>query len=149
MTNEKEMNGLIAQRIATNPDPMERFNISQGFRVGDLLIISGQTAGNEQGGIVGVNDFDKQAEQAFHNLATVLQAGGSDLDRVIKVTIYLTDMSHFPKIIELRKKYFSTPYPADTIVEVNALAAPEFMIEIEAMALVNGKKVDTRAELGR
>lgn len=49
MTNEKEMNGLIAQRIATNPDPMERFNISQGFRVGDLLIISGQTAGNEQG----------------------------------------------------------------------------------------------------
>lgn len=138
MTN----NEVNAKRIATNPDSMEQFHISQGFQVGNFVIVSGQTANNEHGVLIGENDFDAQAEQVFKNLEMVLKAGGSSLDSVIKVTIYLTDMSNFPKIIELRKQYFSTPYPADTIVEVEALASPEFMIEIEAIALVNGKKVD-------
>lgn len=142
MSNKKEMKDVIAKQIATNPDPMEQFNISQGFRVGDLVIVSGQTANNEHGVLIGENDFDAQAEQVFKNLDMVLKAGGASLDSVIKVTIYLTDMSYFPKIVELRKQYFSKPYPADTIVEINALASPEFMIEIEAVALVNGKKVD-------
>lgn len=144
--NKKEKKDVSAKRIATNPDNMERFNISQGFRVGDLLIVSGQTADNEQGELIGPNDFDAQAEQVFHNLDKVLKAGGASLDSVIKVTIYLTDMSYFPKIVELRKQHFSVPYPADTIVEVNALASPEMMIEIEAMALVNGEKVDIKQD---
>ena len=62
---------------------------------------------------------------------------------MIKVTIYLTDMSHFEKIVALRQQWFSAPYPADTIVEVNALALPELMIEIEAIAvegLAEGRK---------
>lgn len=140
------MKNVIAKRIATNPDPMEQFNISQGFRVGDLVIVSGQTANNEYGVLIGENNFDEQAEQVFRNLDKVLKAGGASLDSVIKVTIYLTDMSYFPKIVELRKQYFSKPYPADTIVEINALASPEFMIEIEAVALVNGKKVDIKLD---
>jgi 2-iminobutanoate/2-iminopropanoate deaminase len=145
MTTGTDMKAVSAKRIATRPDPMERFNISQGFRVGDLLIISGQTAHNEQGVLIGLNDFDAQAKQVFHNLDTVLRAGGSSLDAVIKVNIYLTDMGYFSKIVNLRKQYFSMPYPADTIVEVNALASPGMMIEIEAVALVNGKKVDIDA----
>lgn len=140
------MKNVIAKRIATNPDPMEQFNISQGFRVGDLVIVSGQTANIEYGVLIGENNFDEQAEQVFRNLDKVLKAGGASLDSVIKVTIYLTDMSYFPKIVELRKQYFSKPYPADTIVEINALASPEFMIEIEAVALVNGKKVDIKLD---
>lgn len=136
------MKEVYAKRIATQPDPMERFNVSQGFRVGDLILVSGQTANDGHGTLVGPNDFDAQARQVFHNLDRVLKAGGSGLDSVIKVNIYLTDMSNFPKIVELRKQYFSKPYPADTIVEVNALALPGMMIEIEAMALVRGKKVD-------
>jgi enamine deaminase RidA (YjgF/YER057c/UK114 family) len=63
------------------------------------------------------DDFDAQAEQTFRNLARVLEAGGASLDRVVKVTIFLTDMTNFPKIVELRKRWFSAPYPADTIVE--------------------------------
>ena len=62
--------------------------------------------------------------------------------KLVKVNIYLTDMSNFPKIVALRAKHFSKPYPADTIVEVRALALPELMIEIEAMALVEGEVVD-------
>jgi reactive intermediate/imine deaminase len=121
--------------IRLDPDPYEPFRLSQGFRVGDLLLISGQAAIDEHGELVGVGDFDAQAEQVFRNLRRVLEAGGSSLDRVVKVTIFLTDMANFPKIVELRGKWFTPPYPADTIVEVTSLALPELEIEIEAIAV--------------
>jgi len=121
--------------IRLDPDPYEPFRLSQGFRVGNLLLISGQAAIDENGGLVGVGDFDAQAEQVFRNLQRVLEAGGSGLDRVVKVTIFLTDMGNFPKIVELRGKWFTPPYPADTIVEVTSLALPELEIEIEAIAV--------------
>jgi reactive intermediate/imine deaminase len=123
------------QQIRLDPDPLEPYHLSQGFRVGDLVIVSGQAALDEHGSIVGVGDFDAQAEQTFQNLARVLEAGGSSLDRVVKVTIFLTDMANFPKIVELRKRWFTAPYPADTIVEVGSLALPELVIEIEAIAV--------------
>lgn len=121
--------------IRLDPDPYEPFRLSQGFRVGDLLLVSGQAAIDEQGELVGVGDFDAQAEQVFRNLQRVLEAGGSSLARVVKVTIFLTDMANFPKIVELRGKWFTPPYPADTIVEVTSLALPELEIEIEAIAV--------------
>ena len=106
------------QQIRLDPDPLEPYALSQGFRVGDLVIVSGQAAIDEQGRIVGAGDFDAQAEQTFRNLARVLEAGGSSLERIVKVTIFLTDMANFPKIVELRRRWFTPPYPADTIVEV-------------------------------
>jgi reactive intermediate/imine deaminase len=121
--------------IRLDPDPYEPFRLSQGFRVGDLLLISGQAAIDEHGELVGVGDFEAQSEQTFRNLQRVLEAGGSSLDRVVKVTIFLTDMAKFPKIVELRGKWFTPPYPADTIVEVTSLALPELEIEIEAIAV--------------
>ena len=65
----------------------------------------------------------------------MLAAGGSDRSRIIKVTIYLTDMGNFPAIVAARRRYFTPPWPADTIVEVRALALPELMVEIDAIAL--------------
>ena len=94
-------------------DWAEPFRLSQGFRVGDLLLISGQAAIDEQGELVGVGDFEAQAEQVCQNLQRVLAAGGSSLDRVVKVTIFLTDMANFPKVVELRGRWFTPPYPAD------------------------------------
>ena len=99
-----------------------------------MLYLSGHAAIAETGDLVGIGDFDAQAEATFESLQRTLQAGGSDLSRVIKVTIYLTDMGYFERIVALRKQWFSAPYPADTIVEVRALALPELMIEIEAIA---------------
>ena len=128
---------MRVEQIRVDPDPYEPFRLSQGFRVGDLLFISGQAAIDPQGEIVGAGDFDAQAEQAFSNLRRVLEAGGSSLERVVKVTIFLTDMSNFPKIVGLRGKWFSPPYPADTIVEVTSLALRELQIEIEAIAVVD------------
>jgi reactive intermediate/imine deaminase len=127
---------MNVEQIRVDPDPYEPFRLSQGFRVGDLLFISGQAAIDEQGGIVGAGDFDAQAKQTFSNLRRVLEAGGSSLEQVVKVTIFLTDMGNFPKIVELRGRWFTQPYPADTIVEVSSLALPELEIEIEAIAVV-------------
>ena len=126
---------MNVEQIRLDPDPYEPFRLSQGFRVGELLLISGQAAIDETGQIVGVGNFNAQAEQTFKNLARVLEAGGSSLEHVVKVTIFLTNMAHFSKIVELRGKWFTPPYPADTIVEVRALALPELEIEIEAIAV--------------
>jgi 2-iminobutanoate/2-iminopropanoate deaminase len=128
-----------AHRIKLDPDPFEPFRIAQGYRVGDLVIVSGQAAIDIEGQIVGLGDFDAQAEQAFANLRRTLEAAGSSLEKVVKVTIYLTDMSNFPKIVELRGRHFTEPWPADTIVGVTALALPELEIEIEAIALADGE----------
>ena len=122
-------------RIITKPDPYEPFLLSQGIRVGDTLYISGQAGYGDDGQIV-TGGFRAQGEQAFSNLNRALVAGGSDLQNVVKVTIFLTDMSNFDQIVELRRKYFTPPYPADTIVEISGLYTPEAMIEIEAIALV-------------
>jgi reactive intermediate/imine deaminase len=125
------------EKITIDPDPYEPFRLAQGYRVGELLFISGQAAIDGNGEIVGVGDFDAQADQVFANLQRVLHAGGSSLANVIKVTIFLRDMSNFPKIVELRGRYFTPPYPADTIVEVTSLYSPQALIEIEAIAVVN------------
>ena len=129
---------MDAHLIKTDPDPFEPFHIAQGYRAGDLIFLSGQAAIDASGQIVGTGDFDAQADQTFRNIDALLAKAGSGLDRVVKVTIYLTDMTHFPKIVDLRKKWFTAPYPADTIVEVRSLALPELMIEIDVTALANG-----------
>lgn len=129
---------MDALQIKTSPDPMEAFHIAQGYTVGDLVFTSGQAAIDKSGNLVGIGDFDAQAQQTFSNLDEVLRQAGSGLAHVIKVTIYLKDMANFPKIVALRHRYFTAPYPADTIVEVTSLALPELEIEIEAIALANG-----------
>jgi 2-iminobutanoate/2-iminopropanoate deaminase len=126
------------QQIETDPDPYAPYLLSQGIRVGDLLLVSGQVGIDETGELVSLDDFETQADQAFRNLSNVLEAGGSSLDRVAKVTIFLTDMAaNFPKVVELRRRWFTPPYPADTIVEVRSLYRPEVMLEIEAIALAS------------
>jgi Putative translation initiation inhibitor, yjgF family len=125
------------REITIDPDPYKPFRLAQGYRVGELLFISGQAAIDSSGQIIGIGDFDAQAEQVFANLERVLRAGGSSLANVIKVTIFLRDMSNFPKIVELRGRYFTPPYPADTIVEVTSLYSPEALIEIEAIAVLD------------
>ena len=122
--------------ITIDPDPLAPYAISPAWRVGDLLFLSGQAAIDESGTIVGADDFDRQVAQTFANIDRVLAAGGSSREQIIKVTIYLTDMANFPKIVEARQTYFTEPWPADTIVEVQSLALPELMVEIDVIAAV-------------
>lgn len=123
------------ERIITSPDNYAPFLLSQGIRFGNLLFISGQAGAGDDGKIV-AGGFRAQGEQAFANLRRALEAGGSSLKDVIKVTIFVTDMGHFQEVVELRRRFFADPYPADTIAEVRALYNPDVMIEIEAIAAI-------------
>jgi len=125
----------MLERVVTQPDHYEPFLLSQGIKFGDLLFISGQAGAGDDGKIV-EGGFRAQGEQAFANLRRALEAGGSSLKHVIKVTIFVTDMKNFEEVIALRRTFFSAPYPADTIAEIKALYDPKAMIEIEAIAAV-------------
>jgi reactive intermediate/imine deaminase len=127
---------MLINRVVTSPDPYEPYLLSQGIRAGSFLFISGQAGYADDGKIVG-GGFRAQGEQAFSNLKRALEAGASSLSRVVKVTIYVTDMGNFGEVVELRRKYFQPPYPADTIVEIKGLYTPEAMIEIDAVAVVD------------
>jgi len=125
----------MLERVITRPDNYEPFLLSQGIKFGNLLFVSGQAGAGDDGKIVD-GGFRAQGEQAFTNLRRALEAGGSSLDDVIKVTIFVTDMGNFKEVVELRRKFFSEPYPADTIAEVKALYDPKVLIEIEAIAAI-------------
>jgi 2-iminobutanoate/2-iminopropanoate deaminase len=130
----------VREQISVAPDHYAAYLLSQAIRVGDMLYVSGQAGAGDDGRIVAPGDFDRQADRAMRNLQRVLVAGGSSLGSIVKVTIFLTSMSHFPQVVELRRKWFSAPYPADTIVEVAGLYSPDAMIEIEAVALVDATR---------
>jgi enamine deaminase RidA (YjgF/YER057c/UK114 family) len=136
------MDRVNAYRIKTQPKQWEGYCVTGGFVVGNLVFTSGRAAIDSDGNSVGIGDFDAQAEHVFLTLQSILEAAGSGLDKVIKVVIFVTDIKFFPRIVELRKKYFSRPYPADSLVQINALARPELLIEIEAIGLIGGDLVD-------
>ncbi|MFZ6733731.1 RidA family protein [Undibacterium sp. Ji42W] len=125
----------MLERIITQPDNYEPYLLSQAIKFGNLLFVSGQAGAGDDGEIVD-GGFRAQGEQAFANLRRALEAGESGLEDVIKVTIFVTDMSNFKEVVELRRQFFTAPYPADTIAEIKALYDPAAMIEIEAIAAV-------------
>ena len=122
--------------VSTQPDPYTPYLLSQAIKCGPFVFVSGQAGYDDNGQIV-EGGFAAQGEQAFQNLNRALTAAGTSLDKVVKVTIFVTDMGEFSNVVELRRKHFSVPYPADSIVEIKALYTPEAMIEIEAIALVD------------
>ena len=102
-----------------------------------LLFISGQASIDAKGTVVGKGDIKAQTRQTLENLKSVLNQLGAGMDDVVKVTVFVTDMSHFKEIHEVRREYFKKGnYPASTIVEINKLANDDLMIEIEATAVI-------------
>ena len=125
------------RQVITTPDPYEPYLLSQAIRLDNLVFVSGQ-AGYDADGKIVEGGFRAQGEQAFANLRRALEAGGSSLKDVVKVTIFITDMQrNFEDVVELRRKFWSKPYPADTIVQISALYTPTALIEIEAIAAVS------------
>jgi enamine deaminase RidA (YjgF/YER057c/UK114 family) len=107
-------------------------------RASRIIFIAGQTALDQDGNLVGKNDFAAQAAQVFRNLAAALQARGCDATSLVKLTVFLTEMGNLGTYREARNQFFTsvTPSaaPAVTLVEVSKLYGPDFMIEIEAIA---------------
>ncbi|MGH8245989.1 MAG: RidA family protein [Gammaproteobacteria bacterium] len=102
------------------------------------VYISGQTARDDKANIVGVGDVRRQAEKVFENLRVAVEAAGGSMKDVVKVTTFMVDLKPDDRmwIGELVRKSFPRP-PAHTLVGVSALAAPELLIEIEAIAVLD------------
>jgi enamine deaminase RidA (YjgF/YER057c/UK114 family) len=106
---------------------------------GKLVYISGQVALNKNGEVVGKGDLRAQVTQVMENLKTALAAAGATADDIIKTNSYVVNLQpdQLPILREIRTKYFSAEHPpASTLIGVTALARPDFMIEIEAVAVV-------------
>lgn len=103
---------------------------------GRTIYVSGQVALDQAGAVVGKGDLKAQTRQVFENLKAALAACGASLDHVVKITVFMTDVSEIQTFREVRDRYFATELPASTLVQVVRLARPEFMIEIEAVAAV-------------
>jgi len=111
---------------------------SPGWEVseGRLVYVAGQIPWDADGQTVAKGDVVGQARRVFENIGSVLAEAGATLDDVIKITIFTTDISHRDAISQVRSETFRPPYPASTQVAVAALADPDWLVEIEAVAFV-------------
>jgi enamine deaminase RidA (YjgF/YER057c/UK114 family) len=102
---------------------------------GRTVYIAGQVAVDKDGNLVGVNDMAAQAAQVFKNLQSALSAVGASFENVVKLTVFVTDISQLAAVREVRDRYVNTSSPpASTALQVVSLARPEFLVEVEAVA---------------
>jgi enamine deaminase RidA (YjgF/YER057c/UK114 family) len=105
---------------------------------GRMVFVAGQVALDEQGAMVGAADIVLQTEQVFKNLSLALAAAGASFRDVVKVNWFVLDTSQLTAMRQVRDRYVDTANPpASTLVVVKALARPEFLVEIEAAAIVS------------
>lgn len=123
---------MSRQSITTSQVAQPTNPFSLGVKANGFLFTSGQVGKNQDGQII--PGFKPQVEQALENLKAIVEAGGSSLSRVVKVTIFVTDISKVPQLNEVYKRYFPDDYPARATVEVSGLGLGA-EVEIEAIAL--------------
>ena len=103
---------------------------------GKLVFISGMTARRADGTIAGIGDIAAQTRQVCENLKAALEAAGGTMDDICRVDVYVRNMEHFESIHKVRREYFKAPAPASTMVEVTKMVSAEYLIEINAIAVV-------------
>ena len=101
-----------------------------------ILFIAGQVAYDDKGGPAHKGDFAAQARSVFQALKAQVEAGGGTMDNIVKINTYLTDIRNRPDLAAIREEFLGKKAPASTLVAVAALAMPEWMIEIEAIAVI-------------
>ncbi len=117
--------------ISTPDAPAAIGTYSQAVRAGDTVYLSGQIPLDPQSMQI-VDGFENQAKRVFENLRAVARAAGGDFDRVVRVTVYLTDLANFAKVNEVMATYFRAPYPARVAIGVASLPRGS-LVEIDAV----------------
>ena len=124
--------------IVTPGNVSKARGFSHAIKVGSAIYVAGQTAVDEAGHTVGKGNMTEQTERAYENLKRVLEAAGAAIPDIIKLNIYCTDLDSFARTGEIRRKYFGSHFPVSTAVEVKRLMNPDWLIEIEAVAVLEG-----------
>jgi reactive intermediate/imine deaminase len=135
-TGERKI--VIMKRIIAPGNLHRPFGYAHAIQIDKTLYISGQIPLDMELNSVGKNDIAAQTEQVYGNLQKVLEGAGGTMRNIVMMTIYCTDLDAFDKHTRgVRKKYFGDYYPAITAVEVKRLYRPEYMIEVEAIAVLD------------
>ncbi len=114
---------------------------ARAVRVGHHVHVSGTTATNEAGEIVGAGDAGAQTRQALANVRAALVAVGARVEDVVRTRLYVTDISRWEEVGRAHGEVFGDVMPATCMVEVSRLVDPEMLVEIEADAIVTGEQV--------
>lgn len=133
MSNETNFQLLIPNTMP-KPTGYSQLALVTG---GMVVFTAGQVALDKSGNVVGKDDFKAQIQQVFENLKAAVEAAGGTFHDVVKLNSYFLDFSHAPVFREVRDQYVNTKNPpASTAVQVSRLFRPEFLIEVEAIAVV-------------
>jgi reactive intermediate/imine deaminase len=125
--------GLNPEGVIT---PFGAFSQAAWAPEGRLLFISGQVANAADGQLIGAGDVRAQARQVLTNISTILASVGGTLEDVVTVNVFLVSVQDLPAVHEVRREFFKPPYPASTLIQVAALARPELLVEINAVAAI-------------
>ncbi len=106
-------------------------------KAGNTLYIAGQVAKDIEGELVGKGDFETQVRQVLTNLKNILDEAGGNMQNIAKMTTFLTHYNYIETYRSVRDEFFQEPYPANTLLIVESLALPDFMVEIEAIAVLD------------
>ena len=117
-------------------EPLTGF--SRAVRAGDTVYVSGTVAWGPDGKLVGPGDVYTQAKQAIANIEAALRQAGATLQDVVRTRIYLTDISLWEEAARAHREAFGEVRPASSLLEVSRLASPDMLVEIEAIAVVEG-----------
>ena len=109
---------------------------SGALRAGQLYFVSGTVAVDEQGALVGAGDLAAQTRQVFVNIQRLLEAAGVGFQHVAQLTYYLADISQWRSVDSVRREFLVEPYPASTAVEISRLVNTDWLIEVEALAVL-------------
>ena len=119
--------------VKTDKAPMPLGPYNQAIVVGDTIYVAGQGPADPSTGKINQGTFEEQADLTLRNIQAILEAAGSGLQDVVKVTVYLADNNDFAKLNEVYKRYFKEPYPARATVGADLLFG--ILIEVDCIAV--------------
>jgi 2-iminobutanoate/2-iminopropanoate deaminase len=121
------------------PGVFDPLTYSQGIKVSQaqtILFLSGQVAYTPDGGVACRGDFQGQARGAHAAIKALVESQGGTMTSIVKITTYVTDLHYRADLAPVREEFFGKKAPASTLVEISALAHPDWMIEVEAIAVI-------------
>jgi 2-iminobutanoate/2-iminopropanoate deaminase len=124
----------LATRVVDGHVLYSHVVVAEGKR---MIFVAGQLARDRQGNVVGKGDMRAQLRQVGENVKAALDAAGASLSDLVKTTTYVTDIEEYFKHVDVRMEYFGAALPTSTTVEVRRLAHPDFLVEVEVLAITD------------
>ncbi|MFW6074907.1 MAG: RidA family protein [Chloroflexota bacterium] len=131
------------QRVSSGTVWERRVGFSRAMRVGPFVSVSGTTATDDEGNAVGLNDPARQTEYIIEKIGRALEDAGSSLQHVVRTRIYVTNADDWEAIGLVHGRYFGDIRPANTLIEVSRIVGDEYLVEIEADAIIPDDRWDT------